>query len=1038
MKFNNEINNILKNAGIQLNESYVIFGLDKVYDNIIKFHNAFKDKNKFDIAKIAYDTFESIEDIGEITELEDSLKHANDAIFGNIADKTCEERDIDIDYFYDNLDSLFTPMAFLKYYDEVIEYYNNLYNLLPQIEEELNIDFNNRITAKDVYDGNEEELDESVQLNEEQSQEFLLVQKIIRKITELKKCFDELSEDEDILYLASDIYDLIDELPAFDEVQHKLHNINDWFYNAIEPLVKRDYPDDNYAILNEPFNEFFQYYPKPAKMYAKMLVNYLSRLEQLFKQDYLEDDEYNGSEEELDESVVKESYEELDDDVKEIIDIVKRIDDSEMKSTLEELAEELYDAACKDDACCEIAYDFHDRLLQSALEDDDNMVYSVPDYSEVNFDNVADDFYSNLSENINTYINDYSRYTVESLMEDIIEICERYFNNNWEDDENDSETIDDEINDNIDDISTLDENVSYDETLENVREIYEKAKESFNAYSHVIYGILTSCEQCGYEELEDFASNFFSDLCSDYCNDSDNWGTEYDSDATYEKCSNIPMKQKIEWYSNTLEIKEFANNVKEKIEYIYDYDFSDDSKNSEIYDGSEDELDESINPENTSEDIEQLKFFFNKLKEDLESLSEYQKQIEGLPRKIKFDCGTLCFYIENLPEYDEYNKLKSIKDDFRREIFDTIDLENCEYTQYYDEDEELFDGDSTEAMISNLSDKAFIDEFATYYCVEKFCNNVEKELQLLNNIESYEGDDTELDESVQPKWDYKVGDEVIKKTSGKIWTISRIEPKWIFIKIFYPGSGMVGDCIYREDFPEEFEPIDKISITDTFYDGSEKELDESVKSQWNYKVGDEVLNVKTGKIWVISEIEPKWIYVKREEGVSRTIHADLIKVEDFPNEYEPVNKDDFKKYVYDGNEEELDESVSPSWHYEVGDRVVEKGGDVVWVIRYVEKYDIGLRRYAYGGVMTTSCPKDQFEEYYELLEQRDSKYMNYEGDDTELDESVNKESTPFDKMMKLHKENPDIDIRTIANKVANGNIEEYISLMKQYYEKFEN
>ena len=31
-----------------------------------------------------------------------------------------------------------------------------------------------------------------VQLNEDQSDEFLLVQKIIRKITELKKCFDEL------------------------------------------------------------------------------------------------------------------------------------------------------------------------------------------------------------------------------------------------------------------------------------------------------------------------------------------------------------------------------------------------------------------------------------------------------------------------------------------------------------------------------------------------------------------------------------------------------------------------------------------------------------------------------------------------------------------------------------------------------------------------------------------------------------------------------------------------------------------------------
>ena len=470
------------------------------------------------------------------------------------------------------------------------------------------------------------------------------------------------------------------------------------------------------------------------------------------------------------------------------------------------------------------------------------------------------------------------------------------------------------------------------------------------------------------------------------------------------------------------------------IEYIYDYDFEKKKKNSEIYDGSEDELDESVKEvRNESADVQQLKFFFNKLKEDLESLSDYQKQIEDLPRKIKFDCGTLCFYIENLPEYNEYNKLKSIKDDFRREVFDTIDLENCEYTQYYDEDEELFDGDSTEAMISNLSDKAFIDEFATYYCVEKFCNDVEKEIQALDKMQYYDGSEEELDESYNPE--YKVGDKVIKRISGNEWEIYKIEPKWIYIRRNYAGMGMVGDAIHKDEFNKEFKPLydyknidnkyngseeeldesfnkksdGKVTIGEIYkhkgfeslykladidensytlkklrkdesgqdvlyvnkkgfdkgfekfkqdYDGNDNELDESAKSQWNYKVGDEVLEVKTGKTWVISEIEPKWVFVKREEGVSRTIHADLIKVEDFPNEYVPVNKDDFNKCVYNGAEEELDESKE--------------------------------------------------------------------------------ESTPLDKLLKLHKEHPEIDIRTIANKIVDGNIEEYISLMKQYYEKFEN
>ena len=641
-----------------------------------------------------------------------------------------------------------------------------------------------------------------VQLNEEQSDEFLLVQKIIRKITELKKCFDEISEDEDILHIASEIYNLIDELPSFDEVQRKMHNINDWFYNAIEPLVKRDYPGDNYAMVNEPFNEFFQYYPKPAKMYAKMLVNYLPRLEQLFKQDYLEDDEYDGGEEELDESYLIENEVELDDldDIEQqIINAINEYESCDEKSKKINILSQLCNICKESSYYSDPAIDFDQYLLDRALEDEDNMVYSTPSANEVDLDKVTDEFYNELSDNTSNIIERYSNYTVKGLMEEIEDYCKNYLNDI--DDDNEESTIDDEDN-----IDTLDENYDQNDTDDNIREIYEKLSEY--SYNHMrdeeINEIIRMCENSGYDVLNDFIINEIDSMRYSYIDDSDNWGKQYDGDATYQKCVDMSLVDKICAYANSYEIERFIDSIKKEIENTTGYHFD--------------------NPKQTN--------------------------IQG-------------------------------------------------------------------------------------------------------------------------------------------------------------------------------------------YDGSEEELDESVKSQWNYKVGDEVLEVKTGKIWVISEIEPKWVYVNREEGSSRAIHADLIKVEDFPNEYEPVNKDDFKKYVYDGNEEELDESVSPSWHYEVGDRVVEKGGDIVWVIRYVEKYDIGLRRYAYGGVMTTSCPKDQFEENYELLEQRDSKYMNYEGDDTELDESVNKESTPFDKMMKLHKENPEIDIRTIANKIANGNIEEYISLMKQFYEKFE-
>lgn len=67
-------------------------------------------------------------------------------------------------------------------------------------------------------------------------------------------------------------------------------------------------------------------------------------------------------------------------------------------------------------------------------------------------------------------------------------------------------------------------------------------------------------------------------------------------------------------------------------------------------------------------------------------------------------------------------------------------------------------------------------------------------------------------------------------------------------------------------------------------------------------------------------------------------------------------------------------------------------------------------------------------------------YKRATGKDFLEEEMLNEESeksTPMDKLLKLHKEHPEVDIRIIANKVADGNIEEYIKLMKDYYEKFE-
>ena len=54
-----------------------------------------------------------------------------------------------------------------------------------------------------------------------------------------------------------------------------------------------------------------------------------------------------------------------------------------------------------------------------------------------------------------------------------------------------------------------------------------------------------------------------------------------------------------------------------------------------------------------------------------------------------------------------------------------------------------------------------------------------------------------------------------------------------------------------------------------------------------------------------------------------------------------------------------------------------------------------------------------------------------------LTEDDKKKESSMDKLLKLHKEHPESDIRDIAKKISNGNIEEYIKLMKDYFEKFE-
>lgn len=606
----------------------------------------------------------------------------------------------------------------------------------------------------------------------------------------------------------------------------------------------------------------------------------------------------------LNENDSNEIPEDIDESLKEMIEIINEMESNEAKNdmhALEELSEKLYDCCRNYDRDYESAADrFEQKLFEDAMNDDSTAQYRTREMTDRYYEELCDDFYDSESDNIINLIDKYSNYSLGSIFSDIEDYCNKFF------EEEQSEYIDEPQIDptTIDDQTTIDESFDPEKSEnEDMKEIYNyvTTTDPHRAYYRDVYNIFVKCMNCGYSDLESYIQDLEDDLRSGYINDSDNWGTEYDSDATYDYCSSMSMSEKIERYAGYDEINEFKDEVKDLIENEVDYSFSSDDEKEEFYDGSDDELDESV-----------------------------------------------------------------------------------DYT-----------------------------------------------------------------------WDYKVGDKVIKKSSGTKWIITRVEPKWISIKRNFKNSESIGDIVNIDTFEEEFKPIDNLSISNKNYDGDEEELDEvydylpdNIKGNLEKitNVGDIWKNKYNNKLYTVVEIrdfesvyidnnnnfhkyyEPLYILRDSDDFNERTCFKEILK-----RDYYFVGSSDKN---YDGSEDELDESISPSWHYEVGDKVVEKDKDVVWVIRYIEKYDIGLRRYAYGGVMTTSCPKDRFEENYELLKQRDSKYV-YDGSEEELDESVNKESTPLDKLLKLHKKHPNMSITDIARKITDDNIEDYISLMKQYYEKFE-
>lgn len=391
-----------------------------------------------------------------------------------------------------------------------------------------------------------------------------------------------------------------------------------------------------------------------------------------YPKDILTEDEEDDDEESYN------PYDDLDDTQKEIVDTINIMEEnkSNMK-VLEKTSEELYDI-CRnyDRSYEEAAYDFERELFDSAMEDDDNRKYSTPRPENVDLDKVMDDFYSELYNNITSIIDRYYWRSVGYIFDEIQNRCEEFF------EEEQTEYVaepEPEVNPmDIDDQTTIDE--SYDPNLssnETVKEIYDfvTTEDPQRVTDSELCDLFKKCRDCGCSNLESYIEEIEDEMRDSYVNDKDNWGTEYDYDATYEYVSDMSMSTKIQYYATNDNIINFMDTIKKFIEDDTNYIFS------------------------------------------------------------------------------------------------------------------------------------------------------EKEEEKI-----YDGDDTELDESVEDKWDYVVGDKVRRKGGKRIYTIKRIDNLGVTIEDKINGYQVCAEIVNKKPFEELFEPVGRFSTADRNYDGDDTELDESAEN----------------------------------------------------------------------------------------------------------------------------------------------------------------------------------------------------------------
>lgn len=308
-----------------------------------------------------------------------------------------------------------------------------------------------------------------------------------------------------------------------------------------------------------------------------------------YPKDILTEDEEDSDEEES-----YNPYDDLDDTQKEIVDTINIMEENKNNmNVLEKTSEELYDLCREYDRSYEeAAYDFEKELFDSAMEDDDNMKYSTPGSEDVDLEKLTDDFYSELYNNITSLIDRYYWSSVGYIFDEIQKYCEEFF-----EEEQTEYVAEPEVNPmDIDDQTTIDE--TYDPNLssnETVKEIYDfvTTENPQHVTDRELYDLFNKCSDCGCSNLESYIEEIEDEMRNSYVNDEENWGTEYDYDATYEYVSDMSMSTKIKYYATNDNITDFMDAIKKLIEDDTNYIFSE-KEEEKIYDGDDTELDESV------------------------------------------------------------------------------------------------------------------------------------------------------------------------------------------------------------------------------------------------------------------------------------------------------------------------------------------------------------------------------------------------------------------------------------------------------------